>query len=523
MRTLAVIGSRGFSNYTLLKEFLDTEKPVKIVSGGASGADALAKKYAEERDIELVEILPDYETYGKVAPILRNKKIVSISDGVLAFWDGESKGSKYTVDYAIEQGKHVQIIDISKRISRSDVVGEPENRLDSWSRYLDSKRAIKGSAADLKAAKLAALSYADTEKRLYFSQKYVKGVFDSSKYNPLKGKDNFFLVMPSSSGNQFPLALALELKDNFGGRIITDFAEQKHESGIKKLSGIKKVLADRSFSLSRDFINNIELLKGKNIVLVDDLISTGITIDFLRIELNKAGIKTDYICSLVSTSASLTTDNSVEKLAKRVAPEEPFFPDYKEKMSVVFHNSLGGAMFHLQRGIKSDSDIRMVREYVDKKYSEYIQTLKKDIPIEKKKSEDFFDNIKEECSITLPRSIAESIKSSSLGYDVIREIIDSSIEKIREIRYKWSTEDLTKCDLALYSSESAKDKFAVKFENNWYWVYLISDCESKFLGKDNSLDSIKNRIEQYTVFKEIRSNLDAAISRKRDPQFSLDL
>ena len=42
----------------------------KIVSGGAVGIDKCAEEYARIKGIELVEFLPDYKKYGKVAPIL---------------------------------------------------------------------------------------------------------------------------------------------------------------------------------------------------------------------------------------------------------------------------------------------------------------------------------------------------------------------------------------------------------------------------------------------------------------------
>ena len=78
-----------------------------IVSGGARGIDSCAAKYAKEHGIELIEILPDYETYGRRAPIVRNVSIVDECDCVVAFWDGRSKGTKFTIDKAEQQGKRV--------------------------------------------------------------------------------------------------------------------------------------------------------------------------------------------------------------------------------------------------------------------------------------------------------------------------------------------------------------------------------------------------------------------------------
>ena len=110
IKTLAVIGSRGFNDYEQLRTVWDSEKPSKIVSGGAKGADNLAAQYARENSIELQEFLPDYKRHGRGAPLVRNKLIVDASDMVIAFWDGKSRGTKYTMDYAEKQGKAVKVI-----------------------------------------------------------------------------------------------------------------------------------------------------------------------------------------------------------------------------------------------------------------------------------------------------------------------------------------------------------------------------------------------------------------------------
>ena len=49
---VAVIGSRGFDDYERLKKVLDTLPITTIVSGGASGADSLSEKYADEKGIK---------------------------------------------------------------------------------------------------------------------------------------------------------------------------------------------------------------------------------------------------------------------------------------------------------------------------------------------------------------------------------------------------------------------------------------------------------------------------------------
>ncbi len=108
---LAVIGSKKFSNYDLLKSILNKEKDVeKIISGGAKGADSLAKKYAVEKDIDFLEFPPDFKKKEEKAKHLRDRLIVQNCDKVIAFYDEKCEGTKYTMDYARQMQKPVKVI-----------------------------------------------------------------------------------------------------------------------------------------------------------------------------------------------------------------------------------------------------------------------------------------------------------------------------------------------------------------------------------------------------------------------------
>ena len=86
--------------------------PDTIVSGGARGADTYAMDFARQHGLKLIVFFPDYEKYGRQAPLMRNKLIVEECDCLLAFWDGQAKGTKFTLDYAKEKGKPVKIVQI---------------------------------------------------------------------------------------------------------------------------------------------------------------------------------------------------------------------------------------------------------------------------------------------------------------------------------------------------------------------------------------------------------------------------
>ena len=107
---LAIIGSRDCPAVDI-EAYLD-EMPDAIVSGGAKGADTYAREYAIKKGIRLIEHLPDYSKYGRAAPLVRNRLIIDDCDKVLALWDGKSRGTKQTIDYAESKGKPIKIIRI---------------------------------------------------------------------------------------------------------------------------------------------------------------------------------------------------------------------------------------------------------------------------------------------------------------------------------------------------------------------------------------------------------------------------
>ena len=104
---IAVVGSRSVTVSDIGKYISNAEE---IVSGGAVGVDCCAAKYAKVHGIRLTEFVPQYERYGRAAPIVRNKEIVDYSDKIIAFWDGNSKGTLSVIKYAQKVGKPCEII-----------------------------------------------------------------------------------------------------------------------------------------------------------------------------------------------------------------------------------------------------------------------------------------------------------------------------------------------------------------------------------------------------------------------------
>lgn len=104
---VAVIGSRG-----ILLDNLNGYMPEgvsEIVSGGARGVDSCAAKYAKQYNMKITEFLPNYQLFGRVAPIKRNEQIVDYADMVVALWDGVSRGTKSVIDMCSKKGKRCDV------------------------------------------------------------------------------------------------------------------------------------------------------------------------------------------------------------------------------------------------------------------------------------------------------------------------------------------------------------------------------------------------------------------------------
>ena len=103
-----IAGSRNITDYDL--SVCVPNETTLIISGGAKGVDTLAEEYADKHKISKLILRPDYKKYGKAAPLLRNEQMVDIADYIIVIWNGQSKGTKHTLDYAKKKSKTVKIV-----------------------------------------------------------------------------------------------------------------------------------------------------------------------------------------------------------------------------------------------------------------------------------------------------------------------------------------------------------------------------------------------------------------------------
>ena len=108
---LLIAGSRSIADFDI-SPYIPADTDL-IISGGASGVDFLAEEYADKKKISKLILRPRYDLYRRAAPLKRNDRMVELCDKILIFWDGLSKGTKHTIDYANKTGKPIEVIILS--------------------------------------------------------------------------------------------------------------------------------------------------------------------------------------------------------------------------------------------------------------------------------------------------------------------------------------------------------------------------------------------------------------------------
>ena len=122
---IIIAGSRTYNDYSTVSNIVDHilrtklykkgYKPsdIEIVCGMANGADTLGEHYANSNGFAIHYFPAEWDKYGKSAGYIRNKQMAEYASyrkgygALIAFWDGNSKGTKHMIDLAKEYGMKV--------------------------------------------------------------------------------------------------------------------------------------------------------------------------------------------------------------------------------------------------------------------------------------------------------------------------------------------------------------------------------------------------------------------------------
>ena len=81
-----------------------------IITGSASGVDAAATKAARAKGIPVQVVPASFDELADASKsAARNQRLVDACDILVAFWDGSSKGTRATVDRALDSAKEVHV------------------------------------------------------------------------------------------------------------------------------------------------------------------------------------------------------------------------------------------------------------------------------------------------------------------------------------------------------------------------------------------------------------------------------
>ena len=134
MIRVAYVGSRNRTDINTIQQiettidciyFVTGSDGVTLISGGAKGVDTIAVTLAKKLYINTVEFIPKWHnedgTYNKGAGFQRNWMVIDNADIIVAFWDGESKGTEHVINNAKKRGLHVFVFLPSEKIDEIEL------------------------------------------------------------------------------------------------------------------------------------------------------------------------------------------------------------------------------------------------------------------------------------------------------------------------------------------------------------------------------------------------------------------
>lgn len=124
MKKVCIAGGRNFEDYGTLERVVahvlaDIPEPVTIVSGRSRGADSLGERYAIQHGLPTLLFPADWKLHGRAAGPIRNEQMAEAASMLVAFWDGQSRGTKNMIENMAKRGKPYRVFDYAGRLTAS--------------------------------------------------------------------------------------------------------------------------------------------------------------------------------------------------------------------------------------------------------------------------------------------------------------------------------------------------------------------------------------------------------------------
>lgn len=119
---ILVCGGRDFTDRQFLYDVLDEQAalcsfPLRIIQGGARGADQLAYEWAQSRDVSCVIYPADWAAHGRAAGPIRNQHMLDMEHPWLVIAFAGGRGTADMVRRATKAG--VRVLEPKKPLASS--------------------------------------------------------------------------------------------------------------------------------------------------------------------------------------------------------------------------------------------------------------------------------------------------------------------------------------------------------------------------------------------------------------------
>lgn len=112
---IIIAGTRTVTDYSVVCRAVESSgfDISMVVSGGARGVDTLGERWAREHGAHFIRMPADWGRHGKSAGMKRNREMARYADGLVAIWDGRSRGTKGMIDTMFVLKKPIFVYGIS--------------------------------------------------------------------------------------------------------------------------------------------------------------------------------------------------------------------------------------------------------------------------------------------------------------------------------------------------------------------------------------------------------------------------
>jgi len=113
---ILITGSRNIKDkqsvFNQLDSFVNHFTDI-IVHGGATGVDLIAEEWCKQNKVKSMIVRPVHES-KKEYYLHRNAEMVGMCDMCLAFWDGKSRGTQFTINYAKQRNLVTKVFEVQR-------------------------------------------------------------------------------------------------------------------------------------------------------------------------------------------------------------------------------------------------------------------------------------------------------------------------------------------------------------------------------------------------------------------------